>query len=61
MLRNFLLIALRNFMREHIYAIINVSGLVVGLTCSIFIFLWVTDEVRFDRFHLDADRIFRAM
>jgi hypothetical protein len=29
--------------------------------CSIFIFLWVTDEVRFDRFHKDADRIFRVM
>lgn len=29
--------------------------------CSIFIFLWVKDEVRFDRFHKDADRIFRVM
>lgn len=61
MLRNFLLIALRNLQREQIYAFINVSGLVVGLVCSIFIFLWVTDEVRFDVFHKDADRIFRVM
>ena len=61
MLRNFLLIATRNFFREQVYAFINVSGLTVGLTCSIFIFLWVTDEIRFDRFHQDADRIFRVM
>ncbi|MEQ1586172.1 MAG: ABC transporter permease, partial [Cyclobacteriaceae bacterium] len=61
MIRNFLLIAFRNFLREQIYAFINVSGLAVGLMCSIFIFLWVTDEVRFDRFHKDADRIFRVM
>jgi predicted permease len=61
MLRNFLLIAARNLLREHVYVIINVCGLAVGLTCSIFIFLWVTDEVRFDRFHKDTDRIFRVM
>ena len=61
MLRNFLLIATRNLFREQVYAFINVSGLTVGLTCSIFIFLWVTDEIRFDRFHQDADRIFRVM
>ncbi len=61
MLRNFLLIATRNFFREQAYAFINVSGLAVGLMCSIFIFLWVTDEIRFDRFHKDADRIFRVM
>ncbi|MBL7845869.1 MAG: ABC transporter permease [Cyclobacteriaceae bacterium] len=61
MLRNFLLIALRNFKREQIYAVINVSGLAVALMCCIFIFLWVNDEVRFDRFHRDADRIFRVM
>ncbi len=61
MLRNFLLIAFRNFQREQIYAFINVSGLTVGLMCSIFIFLWVTDEIRFDQFHKDAGRIFRVM
>lgn len=61
MIRNFLVIAFRIFQREQIYVIINLSGLVVGLTCSIFIFLWVADEVRFDRFHQGADRIFRVM
>jgi putative ABC transport system permease protein len=61
MLRNFLLIATRNVMREHMYALISVSGLVMGLTCSIFIFLWVMDEVRFDRFHTNYQRIYEVM
>ncbi len=61
MLRNLLLIAVRNFVKENVYAFINVSGLVMGLTCSIFIFLWVMDEVRFDRFHKDHDRIYQVV
>lgn len=61
MFRSFLLLATRNFLREQLYAFINVSGLAVGLTCSIFIFLWIMDEIRFDRFHTDADRIFRVL
>lgn len=61
MLRNFLVIAFRNFQREQIYAFINVSGLTIGLLCTIFIFLWVKDEIEFDRFHKDADRIYRVM
>jgi putative ABC transport system permease protein len=61
MLRNFLVIAIRNVLREHVYAFINISGLVMGLTCSVFIFLWVMDEVRFDRFHKDSKRIYEVM
>lgn len=61
MLRNLLLIATRNFSREQVYALINVSGLAVGLMCTIFIFLWITDEIRFDRFHKDPERIYRVM
>jgi putative ABC transport system permease protein len=61
MLRNFFLIATRNFVREHVYGVINLSGLIMGLTCSIFIFLWVLDEVRFDRFHKNYERIYQVM
>jgi putative ABC transport system permease protein len=61
MLSNFLLIAMRNFGREHVYTLINLSGLAVGLTCGIFVFLWVVDELRFDRFHNDSGRIYEVM
>jgi putative ABC transport system permease protein len=61
MIRNFILIAVRNFFREQFYTMINLAGLVVGLTCSIFIFLWVMDELRYDLFHRDHERIFSVM
>ncbi len=61
MLHNYLTTALRNFLRHPVYSTINVSGLVLGLTCSIFIFLWVLDELRYDKYHLDNDRVFKVM
>jgi len=61
MLKNFILVTIRSFFRGQIYAAINVARLVVGLTCSIFIFLWVMDEIRFDRFHKDHDRIYNVL
>ena len=57
MLKHFLLTALRNVRRQKGYAFINVAGLSIGLACSFFILLWVTDESSYDRFHEDGDRI----
>ena len=59
MFQNFLKTALRNFLRQRSYSIINISGLAIGLASSVFIFLWVLDEINFDQFHLDKDRIFQ--
>ena len=61
MLQNYLTTGLRNFIRHPIYTAINVLGLVLGLVCSIFIFLWVTDELSYDRYHKDNDRVFKVM
>ena len=61
MLLNNLTIALRNFLRHPIYSTINVSGLVLGLTCSTFIFLWILDELSYDKYHKDNDRVFKVM
>ncbi len=61
MLRNYLTTALRNFIRQPIYSAINVSGLVLGLASSIFIFLWVIDELSYDRYHKENDRVFKIM
>ncbi len=38
---------------------INISGLSIGLACFILIFLWVKDEIGYDRFHENADQLFR--
>lgn len=59
MLQNFFKIALRNFRKQKVYTFINVLGLTVGLTTCILIFLYVQDEVSYDKHFSDADRIFR--
>ncbi len=57
MLSNYFKIALRNL--RSVYSLINLTGLTVGLATFILIFQWVDDELSFDRFHQDHDRIFR--
>jgi putative ABC transport system permease protein len=61
MLGNYLKIALRNINRHRGYSFINIAGLAVGITCTVFILLWVQDELSFDRFHEKADRIYRVV
>ncbi len=61
MLKNYLRTALRSFMRQRIYSFINLSGLAIGLTCSIFIALWVIDELSYNHFHAGKDRIYQVM
>ncbi len=54
-------VALRKIRRQKIYSFINISGLAVGLACSILMMLWVHDELSFDRFHADRESIFRLI
>lgn len=61
MFPNYLKTALRNLLRYKGYSFINIFGLTVGLATAIFIFLWVADEVSYDRFHKNGDRAFRLM
>jgi len=59
MLRNYFLLAIRNFMRQKVYAGINIVGLTVGLTCAAFVVLFILHETRYDTFHKKSDRIYR--
>ena len=61
MFKNYFKIALRNLKRQKLYSIINVLGLSIGLTASIIIILFITDEVNFDRFNQNYDRIARVI
>jgi putative ABC transport system permease protein len=61
MLKNYLKTSLRNLLRHRSYTFINILGLTVGLATSIFILLWIIDELSFDRFHSNADRIFKVL
>lgn len=61
MFKNYLKITLRTIKGQKGYSIINIAGLAVGIACTAVIFLWVKDELSFDRFHDKADRIFRVV
>ena len=61
MLNNYLKIALRNVRKHKGYSSINIAGLSMGLAVCILIFLWVQDELSFDRLHKNADRIYRVV
>ncbi|WP_422358780.1 ABC transporter permease [Reichenbachiella sp.] len=50
MLKNFIKITLRNLLKNKLYSAINILGLSVGIVCSILIWLWVADELSFDKF-----------
>ncbi len=61
MLKNYLKMAYRNLMRHKVFSLINISGLALGMTCSILILLWVKDELSFNRFHTDINNLYRVM
>jgi putative ABC transport system permease protein len=61
MFMNYIKIALRNLRKHRGYSLINISGLAIGMACCILILLWVQDELSFDRFHTNADEIFRVI
>ncbi|MEP1032839.1 ABC transporter permease [Ekhidna sp.] len=59
MLKNYFNVALRNLFKHKFYSLINILGLSIGLTCFLMISLYVVDELSYDTFHSDADRIYR--
>ncbi len=61
MFGSYLTIAWRHLLRHRAYALINISGLAVGMACCILILLYVHDELSFDRHHERADRIYRVV
>lgn len=61
MISNYLKIIVRNLFKSPVFSTINVTGLALGLSCGIFILLWVTDELKFDAFHANGPRLYRVM
>jgi putative ABC transport system permease protein len=59
MLKNYFKTAFRNLERNKVYSFINIAGLSIGLACTMFIILYVKDEVSFDRFHKNVNNIYR--
>src|SRR3954452_4592761 len=61
MFKNYFTVALRNLLRNKIYAFINIAGLSIGLACAMLIILYVKDEVSYDRFHANVNNIYRVV
>ncbi len=59
MIKNYLKVAFRNLIRYKTYSFINIIGLSVGIACCLLILLYIQNELSYDRFNKNADRIFR--
>src|SRR6476659_6419142 len=61
MLKNYFKIAWRNLMKNKVFSFINIFGLTIGLASFLLISLYIFDELTFDRFHKNADNIYRVV
>lgn len=59
MIRTYIKIAFRNFIKDKFFSVINTTGLAVGIAVVLLIALYVVHETSYDRFHTKADRIYR--
>lgn len=60
MIKSYFKIAWRNITRHQVHTAINVTGLALGMTCCLFIFLWVRDEKSIDNFYPDGQDLYTA-
>lgn len=60
-MNHYLKVTFRNFFKHKVSSLINLVGLTTGLTCAFFIYLWVQDEFKINKFHEKDDRLFRVM
>ena len=61
MFRTYLKIAFRNLVKDRFYSILNIAGLSIGFAASLLIILYIVDELSYDRFIPDYDRVFRVV
>ena len=61
MFRNYLKIAFRNLLRHKGFSILNITGLAIGMVCTILILFWVQHELSYDRYHKSGKNIYRIL
>jgi putative ABC transport system permease protein len=61
MFKNYIKIAYRNLLKKKVYSSINILGLGVGMACCVLIFMFVQDELSYDSYHENGDRIYRVI
>ena len=60
MFRNLIKTAVRHIVKHPGYSLLNILGLSLGITSALFLVIYVSDEVSYDRYHEKADRIYRV-
>ena len=61
MFKNYFKITYRNFIRQKAHSFLNISGLALGLACTILICFYITDELSYDTFHSKSHRTYRVL
>jgi putative ABC transport system permease protein len=61
MFSNYLKIAFRNLIQRKGFSFVNIFGLTIGMVCTMLILLWVMDELSYDKFHKNANNIYRVV
>lgn len=61
MFLNYFKIALRNLSKNKLYSFINISGLAFGITCFLLISIYLNNELSYDNFHNESEKIFRVL
>ena len=58
---NYLKLAIRNLFRQRRFSLINIAGLAIAIACCLFILLYVFDELQYDKFNVNRDKICRVV
>jgi putative ABC transport system permease protein len=59
MLKNYIIVAYRNLIRHRFFSFINLAGLALGISASLLLFYYTAFELSYDKFHENADNIYR--
>ena len=60
MLRNYIKVAFRSLLRNKLTSFINICGLALAMACAVMIYIFVQDELAYDKHHSKADNIYRV-
>jgi putative ABC transport system permease protein len=61
MIRNYFKIAWRNLVKDKQFTLLNVVGLSAGIACTLLIYLWVHDEISYDKFFENDNQVYQVM
>ncbi len=61
MLKNYIILTVRNLLKKKSFSLLNIAGLAVGITCAALIFLWVEDELTYNHYFKNKDNLYQVM